>query len=124
MGFEQFDYLDEQAIAMTAIQTGISTGITEAVTNIDATDINVIINMLDGDDIEGVKTALSALQTNLVLLKTSLETVNAANNQAKTIVAALRPMIFAEKEKIIGDGKTWHDYICRACSVQCPASFR
>jgi hypothetical protein len=124
MGIEQFDYLDEQAIAMTTLQNRISDGLAGVITNIDNINLTDITSLLDGDEIDAAKDALIALKTNLDSLKTALETMNSVNDNAKMIVAALRPLIHEEKRKIIGDGKTWYDYICKACSVQCPVSFR
>jgi hypothetical protein len=110
MGIEQFDFLDEQAVAITALQNKITEDINNALTN---------INLIDPDKMK--KDEISAL---VETIKSVIGTANEANEQTKVIIAALRPMIFAEKEKIIGDGNTYYDYICRKCSIACAETYR
>jgi hypothetical protein len=105
MGIEQFDYLDEQAVAITTLQNKITEDINSALASISLIDLD----KMKKEDV------LALVET----VKTVIGTANAANEQTKVIIAELRPMIFAEKEKIIGDGKTYYNYKCSACSIEC-----
>jgi hypothetical protein len=124
MGIEQFDFLDEQAVAMLALQGSITTGLSGVILGIDTIDLQALQTVITTGTSEEIEAAIGAIEEDLATLKTALVAVNTANNMAKEIVSVLRPMIFAEKEKIIGDGNMYYRYICRVCSIQCPEKYR
>jgi soluble cytochrome b562 len=76
-----------------------------------------------------VKTKLQTTKSSIDAAKTTFESIDLSASKtmistATALINELIPMITAEKEKVIGDGKTWHNYKCKVCSIKCPLRLR
>jgi hypothetical protein len=110
MGFETLDTIDQQAMNIINSQTTISENLSTILTYIDSIDI----------DKNGKNDALMKL----TVIKKNVQEAQKAIDGFKEEVSKLRPLISAEKEKIVGKGKTKYTYKCEKCSANCEETYK
>lgn len=138
MEMQTLDYLYTEAQTMLGYMDSVTAAATNAGIIIQtlSTDtqtlsgnLNQLVTFLNNNDVASASALIPSMQTLVTNDQTvlagstsQLTEINTVITDAVSLVNGLIPMITDAQRAIIGDGNTYHNYTCTACSIGCTKS--